>query len=88
MVHVFDDPFLETLDVIVNVLDNVNSLLYMDSHCMYFQKSMSKLDTLGTKCHTYGDSKYETIMGYHEIHQKNKHSYALSILSFTTLTIA
>jgi ubiquitin-activating enzyme E1 len=53
MVHVFDNPLSETLDVIINALNNVNALLYMDSHCVYFQKPLSESNTLGTKCNTH-----------------------------------
>jgi hypothetical protein len=88
MVHLFDDPSSKTLDVITHAFDNVNALLYMDSRCVYFQQPLSESDTLGTKCNTRGDSKYDKIMGHHEIHQKSKHSCTLSILSLATLTIA
>ncbi|CAM6046261.1 unnamed protein product [Sphagnum compactum] len=49
---VFDDPFWENLDVIINALDNVNARLYVDSRCVYFQKPLLESGTLGTKCNT------------------------------------
>ena len=33
---VFNDPFWQGLDVVVNALDNVNARLYVDSRCVYF----------------------------------------------------
>ena len=49
---VFDDNFWESLDVVVNALDNVNARLYIDSRCVYFQKPLLESGTLGTKCNT------------------------------------
>lgn len=50
--HVFDDAFWESLDVVVNALDNVNARIYMDTRCVYFQKPLLESGTLGTKCNT------------------------------------
>ncbi|KAI5082021.1 hypothetical protein GOP47_0001764 [Adiantum capillus-veneris] len=49
---VFDDAFWESIDVIINALDNVNARLYVDSRCVYFQKPLLESGTLGTKCNT------------------------------------
>eukprot|EP00899_Mesostigma_viride_P027629 jgi/Mesvir1/8050/Mv18206-RA.1 len=49
---VFDDAFWESLDVVVNALDNVNARLYVDSRCLYFQKPLLESGTLGPKCNT------------------------------------
>ncbi|KAF2288490.1 hypothetical protein GH714_007895 [Hevea brasiliensis] len=35
--NVFDDPFWENLNVVINALDNVNARLYVDARCLYFQ---------------------------------------------------
>ncbi|KAH7447147.1 hypothetical protein KP509_01G093700 [Ceratopteris richardii] len=49
---VFDDGFWESIDVVINALDNVNARLYVDSRCVYFQKPLLESGTLGTKCNT------------------------------------
>ncbi|XP_058077035.1 ubiquitin-activating enzyme E1 2-like isoform X2 [Magnolia sinica] len=50
--NVFDDAFWESLDVVVNALDNVNARIYMDQRCLYFQKPLLESGTLGAKCNT------------------------------------
>ncbi|KAM0843806.1 hypothetical protein ACQ4PT_057473 [Festuca glaucescens] len=50
--HVFHDAFWEGLDVVINALDNVNSRMYMDMRCLYFQKPLLESGTLGPKCNT------------------------------------
>jgi ubiquitin-activating enzyme E1 len=50
--NVFDDSFWDSLDVVLNALDNVNARLYVDSRCVYFQKPLLESGTLGTKCNT------------------------------------
>jgi len=49
---VFNDPFWQGLDVVVNALDNVNARLYVDSRCVYFGVPLLESGTLGTKCNT------------------------------------
>ena len=49
---VFHDKFWESLDLIVNALDNVNARLYVDSRCVYFGKALLESGTLGPKCNT------------------------------------
>ena len=49
---VFHDKFWESLDLIVNALDNVNARLYVDSRCVYFGKPLLESGTLGPKCNT------------------------------------
>jgi ubiquitin-activating enzyme E1 len=49
---VFNDAFWQSLDVVINALDNVNARLYVDSRCVYFQKPLLESGTLGTKCNT------------------------------------
>mgnify|MGYP000019892454 FL=1 len=50
--NVFDDAFWESIDVVINALDNVNARLYVDSRCVYFQKPLLESGTLGAKCNT------------------------------------
>ncbi|KAF2288478.1 hypothetical protein GH714_007827 [Hevea brasiliensis] len=50
--NVFDDPFWENLNVVINALDNVNARLYVDARCLYFQKPLLESGTLGAKCNT------------------------------------
>ncbi|XP_020583195.1 ubiquitin-activating enzyme E1 1-like [Phalaenopsis equestris] len=50
--NVFDDSFWESLDVVINALDNVTARMYMDGRCLYFQKPLLESGTLGTKCNT------------------------------------
>ncbi|CAL5335092.1 unnamed protein product [Camellia sinensis] len=50
--NVFDDSFWENLSVVINALDNVNTRLYVDQRCLYFQKPLLKSGTLGAKCNT------------------------------------
>ncbi|KAG0458597.1 hypothetical protein HPP92_023754 [Vanilla planifolia] len=50
--NVFHDGFWESLDVVINALDNVTARMYMDGRCLYFQKPLLESGTLGTKCNT------------------------------------
>ncbi|KAL4189619.1 hypothetical protein AMTRI_Chr08g208050 [Amborella trichopoda] len=50
--NVFDDAFWESLNVVINALDNVNARIYIDARCVYFQKPLLESGTLGTKCNT------------------------------------
>uniref|UniRef100_A0ACD5XJJ0 Uncharacterized protein n=1 Tax=Avena sativa TaxID=4498 RepID=A0ACD5XJJ0_AVESA len=50
--HVFHDAFWEGLDVVINALDNVNSRMYMDMRCLYFQKPLLESGTSGPKFNT------------------------------------
>ncbi|PKA56184.1 Ubiquitin-activating enzyme E1 1 [Apostasia shenzhenica] len=49
---VFNDAFWESLDVVINALDNVNARMYMDMRCVYFQKPLLESGTLGACCNT------------------------------------
>ena len=49
---VFNDAFWESLNVVVNALDNVNARIYVDQKCVYFQKPLLESGTLGPKCNT------------------------------------
>ncbi|MQL80034.1 hypothetical protein Taro_012477 [Colocasia esculenta] len=50
--NVFNDSFWESLDVVINALDNINARMYMDQRCVYFQKPLLESGTLGPKCNT------------------------------------
>jgi len=50
--NVFDVPFWQRLDVVVNALDNVKARLYVDTRCVFFGKPLLESGTLGTKCNT------------------------------------
>ena len=50
--EVFDDSFWESLDFVVNALDNVTARLYVDARCVYFKRALLESGTLGTKCNT------------------------------------
>ncbi|RWW14312.1 hypothetical protein GW17_00021912 [Ensete ventricosum] len=49
---VFDDAFWESLDAVINALDNVTARMYIDGRCLYFQKPLLESGTLGAKCNT------------------------------------
>merc|ERR1712136_638781 len=63
----FDDSFWESLDCVVNALDNIQARLYVDSRCVWFAKPLLESGTLGTKANvqvilpgltqSYGDSQ-------------------------------
>ncbi|KAG6536430.1 ubiquitin-activating enzyme E1 2-like [Zingiber officinale] len=50
--NVFDDAFWESLDTVINALDNVTARMYIDGRCLYFQKPLLESGTLGAKCNT------------------------------------
>lgn len=64
---VFNDPFWESLDFVVNAVDNINARLYVDSKCVWYEKPLLESGTLGTKANSqmivphktqcYGDSQ-------------------------------
>lgn len=64
---VFNDEFWESLDFVVNAVDNINARLYVDSRCVWYQKPLLESGTLGTKANSqmivphktvcYGDSQ-------------------------------
>ena len=63
---VFNDKFWESLDFVVNAVDNVKARLYVDSKCVWYEKPLLESGTLGTKANSqmivphqtlcYGDS--------------------------------
>jgi len=63
---VFNDPFWESLDFVVNAVDNIKARLYVDARCVWYEKPLLESGTLGTKANSqmvvphktlcYGDS--------------------------------
>jgi len=49
---VFDNTFWRNLDGVCNALDNVKARLYVDSRCIFFEKSLLESGTLGPKCNS------------------------------------
>ena len=64
---IFNDDFWESLDFVVNAVDNIKARLYVDQKCVWYEKPLLESGTLGTKAnsqmivpHTtqcYGDSQ-------------------------------
>ncbi|KPA86321.1 putative mitochondrial ubiquitin-activating enzyme e1 [Leptomonas pyrrhocoris] len=46
--HVFPDTFWQSLDVVVNALDNMETRLYVDQQCVRFHKVLVEAGTMGT----------------------------------------
>ncbi len=65
--EVFNDQLWESLDFVVNAVDNVKARLYVDSKCVWYEKPLLESGTLGTKANSqmviphqtlcYGDSQ-------------------------------
>jgi len=49
---VFNDPFWEKLDFVVNAVDNIHARLYVDSRCVWYEKPLLESGTLGTKANS------------------------------------
>lgn len=64
---VFNDELWESLDFVVNAVDNIHARLYVDQRCVWFEKPLLESGTLGTKANSqmivphktqcYGDSQ-------------------------------
>jgi ubiquitin-activating enzyme E1 len=64
---IFHDDFWESLDFVVNAVDNIKARLYVDSRCVWYHKPLLESGTLGTKANSqmvipnetqcYGDSQ-------------------------------
>jgi len=62
----FNDKFWDSIDFVVNAVDNMNARLYVDRQCVWYEKPLLESGTLGTKCNSqmvvphvtqcYGDS--------------------------------
>lgn len=65
--EVFNDKFWESLDFVVNAVDNIHARLYVDRRCVWYEKPLLESGTLGTKANSqmvvphktqcYGDSQ-------------------------------
>lgn len=63
----FNDDFWDSLDFVVNAVDNINARLYVDARCVWYEKPLLESGTLGTKANSqmvvphvtqcYGDSR-------------------------------
>jgi len=49
---IFDDEFWESLDFVVNAVDNIKARLYVDSRCVWYEKPLLESGTLGTKANS------------------------------------
>eukprot|EP01063_Lacrimia_lanifica_P031634 TRINITY_DN5260_c0_g1_i1.p1 TRINITY_DN5260_c0_g1~~TRINITY_DN5260_c0_g1_i1.p1 ORF type:complete len:1052 (+),score=491.14 TRINITY_DN5260_c0_g1_i1:62-3157(+) len=47
--HIFDDGFWESMDCVINALDNVQARLHVDAKCVYYRKPLLESGTLGSK---------------------------------------
>src|SRR5690606_15053336 len=47
--HIFHDEFFESLDFVVNALDNIEARKYMDGRCAYYKKPLIESGTQGPK---------------------------------------
>ncbi|XP_071964323.1 ubiquitin-like modifier-activating enzyme 6 [Antedon mediterranea] len=47
----FNDAFFESMDIVVNALDNVEARRYMDGRCVTNQRSLLESGTMGAKGH-------------------------------------
>jgi len=64
---VFHDKFWNSLDFVVNAVDNIKARLYVDQQCVWYEKPLLESGTLGTKANSqmvvphktlcYGDSQ-------------------------------
>lgn len=64
---VFHDEFWESLNFVVNAVDNIHARLYVDQRCVWYEKPLLESGTLGTKANSqmivphktqcYGDSQ-------------------------------
>lgn len=48
----FNDEFWESLDYVVNAVDNIKARLYVDSQCVWYEKPLLESGTLGTKANS------------------------------------
>lgn len=65
--NIFNDDFWDSLDYIVNAVDNIKARLYVDKQCVWYSKPLLESGTLGTKANAqmivphktqcYGDSQ-------------------------------
>jgi len=58
--NVFNDEFWESLDFVVNAVDNIKARNYVDSRCVWFAKPLLESGTLGTKANSQMIVPYKT----------------------------
>ena len=58
--NIFNDPFWESLDFVVNAVDNIKARLYVDSRCVWYAKPLLESGTLGTKANSQMIIPYKT----------------------------
>jgi ubiquitin-activating enzyme E1 len=58
---VYNDAFWESLDCVVNALDNVKARQYVDARCVFFGKALFESGTMGTKCNVQCVIPHKTI---------------------------
>lgn len=49
---IFNDSFWESLNFVVNAVDNVKARLFVDGRCVWYGKPLFESGTLGTKCNS------------------------------------
>ena len=49
---IFHDDFWNSLDIVINAVDNVHARLYVDNRCVFYGKPLLESGTLGTKCNS------------------------------------
>lgn len=57
---VFNDKFWESLDFVVNAVDNIKARLYVDQRCVWYAKPLLESGTLGTKANSQMVIPYKT----------------------------
>jgi ubiquitin-activating enzyme E1 len=63
---VFNDKFWESLDFVVNAVDNIHARTYVDKRCIWYEKPLLESGTLGTKANSQMVIPHKTLC-YHEI---------------------
>lgn len=56
----FNDAFWNSLDFVVNAVDNIHARLYVDGRCVWFKKPLLESGTLGTKANSQMVIPYKT----------------------------
>lgn len=49
---IFTDAFWDSLDFVVNAVDNIKARQYVDQKCVFHEKPLFEAGTLGTKCNS------------------------------------
>jgi len=62
----FNDKFWESIDFVVNAVDNVHARNYVDKRCIWYEIPLLESGTLGTKANSQMIIPHKTLC-YHEI---------------------